>query len=122
MTITQALLKIDKAGFRLSVDGPDLIIKPPGKLSPAQRQYIVDHKVEIMAALLDAAPAGNDHRAANDDKVLVAAWTPAGNPVEFLADNQDHADWIIRMNPKPPEHLPGKSQKPTDENAHQGAN
>ncbi|MBM3273157.1 hypothetical protein FJY94_07945 [Candidatus Kaiserbacteria bacterium] len=67
MSIKQALKEIERAGFTLAVDGPDLIIHPPGKLSPAQRQFIVDHKAEIMAALLESAPAGNDRPPANDD-------------------------------------------------------
>jgi rhodanese-related sulfurtransferase len=65
--INQALQKIQRAGFHLSVDGPDLIIHPPGALSPEQKQFIRDHKPEIIAALLEAAPAGNDHPPANDD-------------------------------------------------------
>jgi hypothetical protein len=71
MSITQALLKIEQAGFSLAIDGPDLVINPPGKLSPAQRQYIVDHKAEIMSALLESSPAGNDHPPANDDRVTI---------------------------------------------------
>ena len=71
MTINQALQKIEKAGFTLAVDGPDLVINPPGKLSQVQRQYIKDHKAEIMSALLEASPSGNDHPPANDERALI---------------------------------------------------
>jgi len=60
MSINQALQKIEQAGFTLAIDGPDLVVNPPGKLSPAQRQFIVDHKPEIIAVLRDAA---NDYQA-----------------------------------------------------------
>lgn len=66
MNISHALQQIEQAGFSLLVDGPDIVVNPPGKLSLEQRQFIRDHKPEIIAALLDSAPAGHDHQAAND--------------------------------------------------------
>lgn len=64
--IHEALGKIRSAGFTLAVDGEDLIISPPGRLSPDQRQYLISHKAEIIGALLEADQAGNDLEAANE--------------------------------------------------------
>jgi hypothetical protein len=66
MNITHALRQIEQAGFTLEVDGPDIIVNPPGKLSPEQRQFIRDHKSEIMAALLESSSAGSDIAPSND--------------------------------------------------------
>lgn len=66
MSFSQALRQIEGAGFTLSVDGPDIVVSPPGKLSPEQRQFIRDHKPVIMAALLETAPAGHDIPSSND--------------------------------------------------------
>jgi len=66
MSVNQALQKIEQAGFTLSIDGPDIVVNPPGKLSEAQRQFIRDHKAEIMSALLESSSAGNDLNPSND--------------------------------------------------------
>jgi len=66
MNITQVLLKIEGAGFHLEVDGPDIVVNPPGKLSSEQRQFIRDHKPEIIAALLESSPSGSDIAPSND--------------------------------------------------------
>ena len=68
MTPSPIIQRIEQAGFHLTVDGQDIIVNPPGKLSPAQRQYIRDHKPEIMAALLEASQSGSDLPPSNDDQ------------------------------------------------------
>jgi len=66
MHITHALRQIAQAGFTLAVDGPDIIVNPPGKLSPEQKQFIRDHKREIIATLLESSQAGSDIPSSND--------------------------------------------------------
>lgn len=51
---------MEAAGFRLAVDGPDLVVSPPGRLNEKQRRYIKTHKPEIIKALLGASVSGGD--------------------------------------------------------------
>jgi hypothetical protein len=43
--------KIIDAGFNLEVDGENLVIQPASKLTSEQRQFIRQHKVEILEEL-----------------------------------------------------------------------
>lgn len=40
-------------------------------------------------------------------RITVTCYTPAGEPVEVLANDAEHAAWLIRVNP-PPACAPGK--------------
>ena len=76
MNIADTIQKVKEAGFHLAVDGDDIIVTPPGKLSDQQRDYLRAHKPEIISALrasetLLDSEGGNDLPPANDDRVLV---------------------------------------------------
>jgi hypothetical protein len=45
--------------------------------------------------------AGFTFQAGSDATILVEAWTPAGNRMMVEAKDQEHAEWIQRMNPPP---------------------
>ena len=51
MTIQDTLQKIQAAGFSLTLDGNDIVVNPPGKLNDQQRQFLKEHKGEILAEL-----------------------------------------------------------------------
>lgn len=51
MSIQDTLQKIQAAGFSLTLDGNDIVVTPPGKLNDQQRQYLKEHKGEILAEL-----------------------------------------------------------------------
>jgi len=75
MSVTETIQKIEAAGFHLAVDGADLVVTPPGKLSDQQRLFLKAHKPEIIAALRSSesildADGGHDMPAAND-RVLI---------------------------------------------------
>ena len=53
MTIQDTLQKIQAAGFSLTLDGNDIVVNPPGKLNDQQRQFLKEHKGEILAELQD---------------------------------------------------------------------
>jgi len=53
MTIQDTLQKIQAAGFSLALDGNDIVVNPPGMLNDQQRQYLKEHKGEILAELQD---------------------------------------------------------------------
>ena len=53
MTIQDTLRKIQAAGFSLTLDGNDIVVNPPGKLNDQQRQFLKEHKGEILAELQD---------------------------------------------------------------------
>ena len=91
MTPTQMIEQIERCGFHLEVDGSDIVVSPSGRLTDPQRQFIREHKQDILAALT----------AANDGQILVQAWTPNGDMLVVEARDQAHAEWIQRMNPAP---------------------
>ena len=51
MSIQDTLQKIQAAGFSLTLDGNDIVVTPPGKLNDQQRQFLKEHKGEILAEL-----------------------------------------------------------------------
>lgn len=51
MTIQDTLQKIQAAGFSLTLDGNDIVVNPPGRLNDQQRQFLKEHKGEILAEL-----------------------------------------------------------------------
>ncbi len=50
---------IQKAGFRLSLEGNKLLVEPFSRLSPRQRQFIRRHKAEIIQELTAANETGD---------------------------------------------------------------
>jgi hypothetical protein len=73
MNIADTIQKVKEAGFHLAVDGDDIIVTPPGKLSDQQRDYLRAHKPEIISALRASdSEGGNDLPAANDDRITVS--------------------------------------------------
>jgi hypothetical protein len=51
MTIQDTLQKIQAAGFSLTLDGNDIVVNPPGRLNDQQRQFLKEHKGEILECL-----------------------------------------------------------------------
>ncbi len=51
--------KITAAGFTLETDGKKLVVKPSGRLTDQQRQFIRDHRDQIIAELLAANDDGD---------------------------------------------------------------
>lgn len=83
MSAAEVIAKILAAGFTLAVDGADLVVNPPGKLSDQQRQFLKLHKPEIIAALsqpgtmLDSDQGGHDLEPANDPSDRVTVRVPS---------------------------------------------
>lgn len=46
-----AIRRMERAGFRLETSGDKLRVYPSDKLTTAQRDWLKQHKAEIMAAL-----------------------------------------------------------------------
>ena len=91
MNAAEMVVRMQRAGFNLGVKDDALTITPASRLTDPQRQWIRDHKAEILAALTPA----------NDGPLMVRCWTPAGDPVDMQAKDADHAAWLRRMNPAP---------------------
>ena len=51
MTAAQILAAMQQTGLSIRREGDDLIVTPPGRLTPAQRDYLRQHKVALLAAL-----------------------------------------------------------------------
>jgi hypothetical protein len=54
MNPNSILDQISRMGFVVSIEGDRLAVRPPGKLTPALRQAISEHKTAIMDFLKDA--------------------------------------------------------------------
>lgn len=87
-----ALQKIKNAGFEVELNNGNLVIQPFSKLTPQQIDFLKAHKAEIIQELT----------AANDDFPReVICYTPLGNPLSVMANNADHAAFLLAANPKP---------------------
>jgi len=62
--------KIIEAGFDLKTDGTRLAVSPADKLSDEQRQFIREHKAEIMAELQTATVYDLDRHAAEKEAAI----------------------------------------------------
>ncbi len=102
---TEAFIsKIEAAGFHLAVDGDKLMVAPVAKLTNPQRQFIRQHKPELLRALTGKKPVEpptSPKDATEPGGIVIHVPTPNGGMVRFLAQDQAHADWIMRMNPCP---------------------
>lgn len=89
-----ALSKIRNAGFELNLIDENIEIIPFSKLNQQQREFLRSHKAELIAELKATPPYS--------ENLIVTCYTPNGKPVEVEARDQDHAAWLVKMNPKPP--------------------
>lgn len=91
-----ALAKIQDAGFQVAVVNGNLTVAPASKLTTTQREFLKQHKAEIIEEIeRDALPI------TPPDSLMVTLYTPDGTPVTTLARDADHAAWMQRMNPRP---------------------
>ena len=95
MNAHQVITRLRQSGFIVALEGEAFAVTPASELTPRQRQFLIRHKAEIIAALTHPEPA-------NDAPIWVMCWTPYGNRVVVRANNQVHAESILRGNPKPP--------------------
>lgn len=58
-------------------------------------------KPGVAVSILDANQPGNDHPPANHPTILAEAWTPSAITLTVEARDQEHADWLRKVNPKP---------------------
>lgn len=54
MALVRAFNRMKQAGFSVGIDGADLVISPFSKLTPTQRDYLREHKGDLVALLTDA--------------------------------------------------------------------
>jgi hypothetical protein len=94
MRVADFISDLKAAGFSVTAQGLDLVVMPASKLTDPQRQFIRQHKTEIMTALRQEQPS-------SEADLLVEVWTPSGTPMMTRADSLEHAEWLRQMNPKP---------------------
>jgi hypothetical protein len=95
-----ALSKIKNAGFDVAIDGDGFTVTNASALTPSQRDFLKAHKAEIMTELKNCV----EWRELPDidyGGLVVVCFTPQGNPVEVQARDEEHAAWLLQMNPKP---------------------
>jgi hypothetical protein len=94
MRVADFISDLKVAGFSVAAEGPDLVVMPASKLTDPQRQFIRQHKAEIMAALTQEQLSG-------DADLWVEVWTPSGTRLMVRADSPEHAVNLKRWNPAP---------------------
>ena len=87
-----ALIRIREAGFKVILSGDAFDLSPCSLLSLQQREFIKSHKSEILGEL-------------KRERLTVICYAPAGVAFEIDALNEEHAVWLIKMNPRPKEVL-----------------
>lgn len=65
MDAAEVIAKMHQSGFVLAANGDRLSVSPSDRLTGQQRDFLREHKAELLAALLDAGQAGNDMPPAN---------------------------------------------------------
>lgn len=126
-----ALAKIKQAGFEVVLDGAGFTVAPSSALTQNQRDFLKLHKAEIIKELVETAAAqrlqvfnyrvtdkpDSELTVCTTDNLVeveeglinkygerlltVICYTPNGKPVEVEARDEEHAAWLLRMNPKP---------------------
>jgi len=102
MTVS-ALSKIEAAGFKVFIKGESLGVAPSGNLTETQREFLKSHKAQIVKELQEQIK-WIEISEPNHDALVVTVYTPAGNALEVEARDEEHAEFLQRMNPKPTLH------------------
>ena len=127
----KALAKIKQAGFDIALDGRGFKITPASALTQSQREFLKQHKAEIIKELSEAASqpklqvfnyritdkhnseltvCTTDNLAEVEEGLInryglrlvsVTCYTPAGKPIQVEAKDEEHAAWLLQMNPQP---------------------
>ncbi|OHX37846.1 hypothetical protein BJL95_04540 [Methylomonas sp. LWB] len=97
MSVLHFVTSLQSSGFAFSANGDSLVVNPASQLSSEERDYIRQHKSEILAFI-----AGNSLRKTGDAyPQAVEVWTPAGNKLLVQARSPEHAADLRRWNPAP---------------------
>jgi hypothetical protein len=95
-----ALLKIKKAGFEISLYGDGFEVYPASKLTMQQREFLKSHKAEIVSEL-KAANLKAEQATTEIISKFVKCYSPSGLCYEVEARDEEHAAWLKKMNPPP---------------------
>lgn len=97
MSVLHFVTSLQSSGFAFSANGDSLVVNPASQLSGEERDYIRQHKSEILAFI-----AGEFHQQSGDKYPHpVEVWTPAGNKLLVEARSPKHAADLRRWNPAP---------------------
>ena len=96
-----ALSRIRKAGFDAFLYGGSFKVFPASKLTQSRREFLKAHKDEIIDELQGQDWEYQDYTEPLPGVLTVTCYTPAGNPIEVEAKDEEHAAWLLRMNPQP---------------------
>ncbi len=99
-----ALSRIERAGFELALYGEGFKVFPASALTPNQRDFLKAHKAEIMTELQGQDWEYQDYTEPLPGPLVVTCYTPAGNPIQVEAKDDEHAAWLLQMNPQPKEY------------------
>lgn len=97
MSVLHFVSSLQSSGFAFAAQGNALVINPASQLSGDERDYIRQHKPEILAFIADKAVL----QAYGAHRQQVEAWTPVGNRLLVEAKSPEHAADLKRWNPPP---------------------
>ncbi|EIC31053.1 hypothetical protein [Methylomicrobium album] len=104
-----ALQRIKRAGFEVSLSGDTFTVSPASRLTPEQREFLKAHKAEIVKEL---SASDTTEPAPATDPLMVEIWTPSGTPMTTRARDAEHAAWLRQMNPRPENPAPKPDPAP----------
>lgn len=97
MSVLHFVTSLQSSGFAFAVQGDSLVINPASQLSGDERDYIRQHKPEILAFIAGKSP----RQFGGEYPQPVEVWTPAGNRLLVEAKSPEHAADLRRWNPPP---------------------
>lgn len=94
-----ALAKIKDAGFTLSLtDSGNLKIAPFSKLTDTQREFLKQHKPEIIRQLETEAESQPEAVITIYPRYVIC-YTPNGKCLKDMAKDAEHEAFLLKMNP-----------------------
>lgn len=97
MSVLHFVTSLQSSGFAFSVNGDALVINPASQLSGDERDYIRQHKPEILAFIAGKAL----QHLVGEYPQSIEVWTPAGSKLLVGARSPEHAANLRRWNTAP---------------------
>lgn len=97
MSVLHFVTSLQSSGFTFAVQGDSLVINPASQLSGDERDYIRQHKPEILAFIVGKSP----RQLVDEYPQTIEVWTPLGKSFFVKANSAEHATNLRRWNPAP---------------------
>ena len=122
MDATELLAELKQEGLTVSALGDRLIVESLVGITLSQKALLSEYKPELLKLLAqetanepptmpDTPAQANTHALLAHPAqsvasgIMVEVFTPLGRKLSVKADSPAHAEWLIRMNPQPNNHV-----------------